>query len=278
MRQFILSIDQGTTSSRAIIFNEKGEALHSAQQEFPQYYPENGWVEHDPDDILNTVLDTAQLAIKEYGITAEQIASIGICNQRETTLVWDRKTGKPVYNAIVWQDRRTAEYCQSLISDGKNELINQKTGLLLDAYFSATKVRWILDNVEGARRKANKGQLAFGTVDTFLLWHLTDGESHLTDATNASRTLLYNIHQQCWDDELLTLFNIPSNMLPEVEDSAFNFGTTNKFGAAIAIQGIAGDQQAAMFGQTCFNKGMAKRHLRYGLLLNGEYWRPSTRF
>ncbi|WP_371185785.1 glycerol kinase GlpK [Thalassotalea maritima] len=267
MSQYILSIDQGTTSSRAIIFNEKGDALHSVQQEFPQYYPKNGWVEHCPDDILNTVLTAAQLAIEEYGIGAEQVTSVGICNQRETTLVWDKTTGLPVYNAIVWQDRRTAPYCRSLIANGKSELINRKTGLLLDAYFSATKIRWILDNVEGAREKVDSDQLAFGTVDTFLLWHLTDGRSHLTDATNASRTLLYNIHEQCWDDELLALFNIPKNLLPGVRDSAYDFGTTNKFGAEIAIQGIAGDQQAAMFGQTCFAKGMAKSTYGTGCFL-----------
>lgn len=267
MDQYILAIDQGTTSSRAIIFNQKGEALHSAQQEYPQHYPQNGWVEHDPDDILTTVLTTAKQVINEFGIDEKSIVSIGICNQRETTLIWDKISGEPIYNAIVWQDRRTADFCHSLVKQGKSDLIQQKTGLLIDPYFSATKIRWILDNVNGAREKANQGQLAFGTVDTFLLWHLTEGSSHLTDATNASRTLIYNIHQHCWDEELLTLFNIPRSLLPAVKDSAFDFGKTSAFGGSIPIQGIAGDQQAALFGQSCFNQGMAKSTYGTGCFL-----------
>ncbi|MFC7005036.1 glycerol kinase GlpK [Bowmanella sp. JS7-9] len=267
MKPYLLSIDQGTTSSRAIIFDQQGNLIHSASQEFTQHYPQNGWVEHDPDDILQSVLNTIKQTLNESGITVAQISAIGICNQRETTLIWNKKTGKTIYNAIVWQDRRTAQYCHELSEQGHGELINAKTGLLIDAYFSATKIRWILDNVEGARHAAEQGELAFGTVDTFLLWHLTEGQSHFTDATNASRTLLYNIHTHSWDAELLALFDIPRSMLPEVKNSADDFGTCHLFGAPLCIGGIAGDQQAALIGQGCFTEGMAKSTYGTGCFL-----------
>ncbi|WP_448551294.1 glycerol kinase GlpK [Thalassotalea montiporae] len=267
MEKYLLSIDQGTTSSRAILFNLQGELVDSVQQEFTQHYPENGWVEHNPDDILSTVISTAKTLLAQTKVSPEQVASIGICNQRETTLVWHRETGEPIYNAIVWQDRRTADYCTELVNAGHSELITEKTGLLIDPYFSATKIKWILDNVEGARDLAEQGQLAFGTVDTYILWHLTQGKSHLTDATNASRTMLYNIHQGCWDEALLALMDIPASLLPEVCDSAFDFGETSVFGGSIAIQGIAGDQQAALFGQTCFSPGTAKSTYGTGCFL-----------
>jgi glycerol kinase len=269
MSKYILSIDQGTTSSRAILFTPTGQVFAVAQAEFEQHFPNNGWVEHKPEDIWNTVVDVCQRALSENNVAASQVITIGITNQRETTLVWDKKTGKPVYNAIVWQDRRTAEYCDSINSSETAELINSKTGLLLDPYFSATKIKWILDNVEGAREKADKGELAFGTVDSFLLWHLTSGEVHRTDATNASRTMIFNIHSQEWDDELLTLFNIPKSLLPEVMDSSCEFGLSSPqiLGQAIPIQGIAGDQQAALFGQACFDEGMAKSTYGTGCFL-----------
>jgi len=269
MFKYILSIDQGTTSSRAILFTPKGQIFAVAQAEFEQHFPKNGWVEHKPEDIWNTVVDVCQRVLSENNVAASQVITIGITNQRETTLVWDKKTGKPVYNAIVWQDRRTAEYCDSINSSETAELINSKTGLLLDPYFSATKIKWILDNVEGAREKADKGELAFGTVDSFLLWHLTSGEVHRTDATNASRTMIFNIHSQEWDDELLTLFNIPKSLLPEVMDSSCEFGLSSPeiLGQAIPIQGIAGDQQAALFGQACFDEGMAKSTYGTGCFL-----------
>ncbi|WP_426357179.1 glycerol kinase GlpK [Pseudocolwellia sp. HL-MZ19] len=269
MSKYILSIDQGTTSSRAILFTPKGQVFAVAQAEFEQHFPKNGWVEHKPEDIWNTVVEVCQRVLSENNVAASQVITIGITNQRETTLVWDKKTGKPVYNAIVWQDRRTAEYCDSINSSETAELINSKTGLLLDPYFSATKIKWILDNVEGAREKADKGELAFGTVDSFLLWHLTSGEVHRTDATNASRTMIFNIHRQEWDDELLTLFNIPKSLLPEVMDSSCEFGLSSPeiLGQAIPIQGIAGDQQAALFGQACFDEGMAKSTYGTGCFL-----------
>lgn len=273
MTDYILSIDQGTTSSRAIIFDIKGNIISSAQQEFPQIYPQNGWVEHNPQDIWRSVLETCQEALRSGNIAASAINSIGITNQRETTLLWDRQTGEPVYNAIVWQDRRTSEYCQTLRQEleqaGKESLITAKTGLLLDPYFSATKLKWLLDNVEGVRARAEAGELAFGTVDTFLLWHLTGGQSHKTDATNASRTMMFNIHQQCWDEELLTLLDIPKAVLPEVLDSAADFGTTQDglFDAQLPVLGIAGDQQAALFGQACFETGSAKSTYGTGCFL-----------
>ncbi|MFT5757430.1 MAG: glycerol kinase [Alteromonadaceae bacterium] len=260
MTDYILSIDQGTTSSRAILFNRKGVSVHSAQEEFPQHFPNDGWIEHEPADIWQTVERTFQEVITKIDTSNDVIRAIGITNQRETTLVWDRKTGQPLYRAIVWQDRRTSEYCQELKDDNLESLISEKTGLLIDPYFSATKIRWILDNVEGARTRAENGELAFGTVDSFILWKLTGGKEHRTDATNASRTMLFNIHTQEWDEELLTIFNIPRALLPEVMDSSDNFGITDKdtMGIEIPILGMAGDQQAALFGQTCFREGMAK--------------------
>jgi glycerol kinase len=269
MSKYILSIDQGTTSSRAILFTTTGELHATAQQEFKQHFPNDGWVEHQPDDIWHSVLETCQRVLAENDISANDIAAIGVTNQRETTIVWDRATGKPIYNAIVWQDRRTANYCDSIASPHISELISDKTGLLLDPYFSATKIRWILDNVPGAREQAERGELAFGTVDSYLIWQLTGGKIHRTDATNASRTMIFNIHQQCWDQQLLDLFSIPSNMLPEVMDSAAEFGISDNhlLGAQIPILGVAGDQQAALFGQTCFKQGMAKSTYGTGCFL-----------
>lgn len=261
MQQFILAIDQGTTSSRAILFSLDGKPRHSAQQEFTQHYPNNGWVEHNPEEIWQSVLATCKAVIHQAQIDAAQIISIGITNQRETTLVWDRISGKPVYNAIVWQDRRTAPLCKTLSQDqALASYISDSTGLLLDPYFSASKITWILDNVEGARERAEAGELVFGTVDSFLIWQFTQGKSHFTDATNASRTMLFNIHQQTWDDKLLKVFKVPESMMPNVCDSADEFGVTSVdiFGVSIPIQGVAGDQQAALFGQTCFMPGMAK--------------------
>lgn len=261
MTQYILSIDQGTTSSRAIIFDHLGNILAQAQQEFAQHFPKDGWVEHTPEDLWQTTLNSCREVIVQAGIKPEQIATCGITNQRETTLVWEKSTGKCIYPAIVWQDRRTAEYCAELKKDdGLVKSIQEKTGLLLDPYFSASKVRWILDHVEGAQARAEAGELLFGTVDSYILWQLTEGKSHKTDATNASRTLMFNIQTQVWDNELLALFNIPASMLPSVEDSAADFGMieTSLLGAEIPVQGIAGDQQAALFGQTCFAPGMAK--------------------
>ena len=256
----ILSIDQGTTSSRAMVFDATGKALATAQKEFAQHYPNDGWVEHDPEEIWSTTLDVCREASTSGGVDARAIAAIGITNQRETTIVWDRSTGKPVYRAIVWQDRRTAEHCDALRAAGHEEGVTDKTGLLLDPYFSATKLAWILDNVDGARDKAERGELAFGTVDCFLLWRLTGGREHATDATNASRTMLFNIHTQSWDSDLLDLFRVPRNVLPEVRDCAAHFGETQAelLGRAIPITGIAGDQQAAAVGQACFSPGMIK--------------------
>ena len=270
---YILAMDQGTTSSRAIIFDTSYSIVEQAQQEFTQHFPDSGWVEHSAADIWQTSLETARAAIAQANITPEQIAGIGITNQRETTLIWDRATGEPVYNAIVWQDRRTADYCNSLKDQGHEAMVNSKTGLLLDPYFSATKIAWILDNVEGARARAEAGELAFGTMDSWLLWNLTQGSAHATDATNASRTMLYNIHQGDWDRELLALFNIPAALLPEVKDCAAHYGTTSLLGGDIAILGIAGDQQAATLGQACFTTGMMKSTYGTGcfaLLNTGE--------
>ncbi len=260
MSNHILAIDQGTTSSRAIIFDGNGYPVATDQKEFEQFYPKSGWVEHDPREIWQTTLATATGAIGKAGLNPSDITAIGITNQRETTIIWDRETGDPVYKAIVWQDRRTAAYCDKLRADGVGDMINAKTGLLIDPYFSATKIAWILDNVDGARAKAEAGKLAFGTVDCFILWHLTKGSEHKTDATNASRTMIYNIHEGCWDNELLQLLNIPASLLPEVCDSSAEFGVTDKavLGAAIPVCGIAGDQQAATFGQGCFKPGMTK--------------------
>lgn len=269
MTRYLLAIDQGTTSSRAIIFTDTG-AIHAiSQQEFIQHYPASGWVEHDPEAIWISVLDSCRKVLEKGNLSASDIVAAGITNQRETAILWDRKTGQPVYNAIVWQDRRTADYCQSVKDDGQEGLINSKTGLLVDPYFSATKIRWILDNVPGARDRAQKGELAFGTVDTFLLWRMTGGKSHLTDATNASRTLLFNIHTQQWDEELLALFDIPAALLPEVRDSSDDFGSIRAelLGSEVPVYGVAGDQQAALFGQTCFHEGMAKSTYGTGCFL-----------
>ena len=254
----ILAIDQGTTSSRAILFNSNYDIVVQAQQEFDQLFPNSGWVEHDPQQIWQTSLKTAKQALIEAELRSGDIAAIGITNQRETTIIWDRKTGKPVYNGIVWQDRRTADTCEQLTNQGYESLITSKTGLLLDPYFSATKIAWILDNVEGVRQRAEKGDLAFGTVDSWLIWNLTGGRNHSTDATNASRSMLYNIHTGNWDDELLALFNIPRSLLPQVKDCAGDFGNTSVLGGSIAILGVAGDQHAATLGQACFDKGMMK--------------------
>ncbi|WP_281561517.1 glycerol kinase GlpK [Thalassomonas sp. RHCl1] len=260
MSSYILSIDQGTTSSRAIIFDASGAIISSAQKEFKQYYPNNGWVEHDPEEIWQTTIETCRQAMAEKQLSAADIATIGITNQRETTLVWDKKTGEPVYNAIVWQDRRTADYCSTLIDQDLEQEFSDKTGLLIDPYFSGTKLKWILDNVSGARTRADKGELAFGTIDTFLLWRLTGGKSHKTDATNASRTLMFNIHNQEWDTGLLDRLTIPESVLPQVLDSSADFGITETslLGGEIAISGMAGDQQAALVGQACFQEGMVK--------------------
>jgi len=256
----ILAIDQGTTSSRAIIFNDQFNIVASAQQEFEQFFPRSGWVEHDPEEIWSSTVATCQQALEKAALSSSEISAIGITNQRETTVIWDRDTGKAVYNAIVWQDRRTAEFCRELRDAGHQHLITSKTGLLLDPYFSGTKINWILSNVEGAKEKALSGKLAFGTIDTFLLWRLTGGKKHATDATNGSRTMLYNIHDNSWDDELLRLLDIPASLLPEVKDSSADFGMTEQslFGGPIPIRGIAGDQQAALVGQACFKPGMVK--------------------
>ncbi|MEQ8523890.1 glycerol kinase GlpK [Gracilimonas sp.] len=260
MEQFVLALDQGTTSSRAMLFNKKGEIVSVAQKEFRQIYPEPGWVEHDAQEIWSTQAGVAAEAVASAGVNGRAISCIGITNQRETTVVWDRKSGKPIYNAIVWQDRRTSDYCDSLKEAGHASMIQEKTGLIVDSYFSGTKVKWILDNVEGAREKAEKGELAFGTIDSWLIWNFTQGDLHITDVTNASRTMLYNINTLEWDDELLKLLEIPKNMLPEVRESSEVYGETKSslFASTIAIAGIAGDQQAALFGQMCTEPGMVK--------------------
>ena len=256
----ILSIDQGTTSSRAILFETNGRPAFTAQREFRQIFPDSGWVEHDPEDIWATTLTVCHEAIAWSRKEARTIAAIGITNQRETTVVWDRESGKPIYNAIVWQDRRTADFCAELKQAGREAQVRSSTGLLLDPYFSGTKIRWILENVEGARDLASQGRLAFGTTDCFLIWRLTRGRVHATDATNASRTLLFDIHRQRWDPELLALFQIPASLLPEVKDSAADYGVTSAevTGISIPIAGVAGDQQAATIGQACFHPGMIK--------------------
>lgn len=258
MTDLIMAIDQGTTSSRAILFDVDGVIQASSQQEFRQIFPKNGWVEHDPEDIWSSTLAVCRQVLSEVEIG--RVKGIGITNQRETTIVWDKETGKPVCNAIVWQDRRTSDFCQRLKKEGVEDIVTSKTGLLLDPYFSGTKLRWILKHVPDAREKAEQGRLLFGTVDSFLLWRLTDGALHATDATNASRTLLFNINTQQWDEELLDQFGVPATMLPEVKDSADDFGVTASkwFDAEIPICGVAGDQQAALFGQACFDPGMVK--------------------
>ena len=260
MSKYIMALDAGTTSNRCILFNEKGEMCSVAQKEFTQYFPKAGWVEHDPLEIWSTQLEVAQNAMVNLGITAADIAAIGISNQRETTIVWDKKTGEPVYNAIVWQCRRSSEYCDSLKEKGLTEIFRQKTGLVIDAYFSATKLRWILENVPNARRRAEKGELLFGTVESWLIWKLTGGKVHVSDYSNASRTMLFNINTLSWDEDILQELNIPKSMLPEVKDSSCIYGETlaQFFGTPIPIASAAGDQQAALFGQTCFNAGEAK--------------------
>lgn len=260
MSKYILALDQGTTSSRAIIFDKNGFIISVAQKEFRQIFPQPGWVEHDPNEIWSTQLGVAAEAISKAGLTVENIAAIGITNQRETTIVWERATGKPIYNAIVWQDRRTASFCDELKSKGLDKIIQEKTGLIIDAYFSGTKIKWILDNVEGAKDKANKGELCFGTVDSWLLWNLTRGQVHATDVSNASRTLLLNIHTLQWDGELEKILDVPGNMLPQVRSSSEVYGETQNILTAhrIPIAGIAGDQQSALFGQMCSQPGMVK--------------------
>ena len=257
---YILALDQGTTSSRSMLFDKQGNIISVAQKEFKQIFPKPGWVEHDANEIWSTQFGTMAEAVAKAHITMKQVAGIGITNQRETTVVWDRKTGQPVYHAIVWQDRRTASYCDELKAAGHASMIQQKTGLIIDAYFSATKLKWILDNVEGARNKAEHGELAFGTIDTWLTWKMTNGEVHVTDVSNASRTMLFNIHTLQWDEELLKLFNIPLSVLPEVKPSSKIYGVTGNIipDSRIPISGIAGDQQAALFGQMCTQPGMVK--------------------
>ncbi|TCN26643.1 glycerol kinase GlpK [Mesobacillus foraminis] len=261
MERYILSLDQGTTSSRAILFNKKGEIVHTAQKEFTQHFPKPGWVEHSANEIWGSILAVIAGVLSESNVKPEQIAGIGITNQRETAVVWDKETGAPVYNAIVWQSRQTSGICEELKQRGLNDLFREKTGLLIDAYFSGTKVKWILDNVEGARQKADEGRLLFGTIDTWLIWKLSGGRAHVTDYSNASRTLMYNIHELKWDDELLEILGIPHSMLPEVKPSSEVYAHTvnyHFFGKEVPIAGAAGDQQAAMFGQACFEEGMAK--------------------
>lgn len=261
MEKYILSIDQGTTSSRAILFNKDGEIDGVAQREFKQFFPKSGWVEHDANEIWTSVLAVIAEVLNEKNVSAEQIAGIGITNQRETTVVWDKKSGRPVYHAIVWQSRQTQGICQELKEQGLEEKFREKTGLLLDPYFAGTKVKWILDNVDGAREQADNGDLLFGTIDSWLVWKLSGGQAHITDYSNASRTLVYNIHELQWDKELLDILNIPESMLPEVKESSEVYGNTidyHFFGQEVPIAGIAGDQQAALFGQACFNRGDVK--------------------
>jgi len=271
MSKKVIAIDQGTTSSRAVLFDEKNNLLDFEQKEFNQYFPNDGWVEHDPEEIWKSVFDVTDKLLKKHSVKPSDLAAIGITNQRETTVVWDKKSGKAIYPAIVWQDRRTSDLCDGLRKEaGTEQKIQQKTGLLVDPYFSATKLAWILDNVTGARKKAENGELAFGTIDSFLVWRLTEGREHKTDATNASRTMLFNIDSHCWDDELLDFLKIPRKILPEVCDSVHDYGDTTLFGGNLKIGGIAGDQQSALIGQCCFNPGEAKSTYGTGcfLLLN----------
>ncbi|MDO7906387.1 glycerol kinase GlpK [Paenibacillus sp. JX-17] len=259
--QYILSLDQGTTSSRAILFNKQGEIVYTAQHEFPQYFPHPGWVEHNANEIWSSVLAVMASCLTESGVRAQQIAGIGITNQRETTVVWDRQTGRPIYHALVWQSRQTADICENLKQQGLDDLFRSKTGLLIDPYFSGTKVKWILDHVEGARERAERGELLFGTIDTWLIWKLSGGKVHVTDYSNAARTLMYNIHELSWDRELLGILDVPEAMLPEVRPSSEVYGRTASyhfFGQEVPIAGAAGDQQAALFGQACIHKGMIK--------------------
>ncbi len=268
-KPYIMALDQGTTSSRAIIFNHAGQIISVSQKDFKQHFPQSGWVEHDPQEIWKTQSSVMIESLVEKGIRSDEIAAIGITNQRETTIVWDRNTSEPIYNAIVWQDRRTAEFCNELKEKGHAELVSSKTGLIIDAYFSGTKIKWILDNVEGAREKAEAGKLAFGTVDSWLIWKLTAGKNHLTDITNASRTMLFNIHTQSWDEDLLALLDIPKSLLPEVKSCSEVFCETagDVLSVKIPISGVAGDQQAALFGQLCTEAGMAKTTYGTGCFL-----------
>ncbi len=268
-QKYMIALDQGTTSSRCILFNEKGEICSIAQKEFKQIYPQPGWVEHNPVEIWSSQFSVMTEAMSKLGVSGEDIAGIGITNQRETTIVWDKNTGEPVYNAIVWQCRRTAQTIDTLIEEGKEEMVKAKTGLIPDAYFSASKIAWILNNVDGARERAQKGELLFGTVDTWLIWKLTGGRVHVTDYTNASRTMLFDIHKLCWDKELLEYFQIPESMLPEVKASSYIYGYTKESltGSRIPIAGVAGDQQAALFGQCCFNAGDMKNTYGTGCFL-----------
>ena len=260
MGHHILAIDQGTTSSRAIIFNDEAQPVATAQREFPQYFPQDGWVEHDGEEIWDSTLEVCREAIQSASLEPADITAIAITNQRETTLLWDAETGELLHRAIVWQDRRTAAFCSDLQAAEHEPAVTERTGLLIDPYFSGTKLSWMLENIEGARERANRGELRFGTVDCFLLWRLTGGKVHRTDATNASRTLLFNIHTQQWDQHMLELLGIPASLLPEIMDNAADFGVTDPdvFGAAIPIAAMAGDQQAALFGQVCFQPGMVK--------------------
>lgn len=269
MAKYVMALDAGTTSNRCIIFNEKGESCSVAQKEFRQIYPKPGWVEHDANEIWATQIGVASEALNKLGCTADDIAAIGITNQRETTIIWDKKTGEPIYNAIVWQCRRTAEFCDQLKAQGYTDMIREKTGLVIDAYFSATKIRWILDHVEGAQERAEKGELLFGTVDSWLIYRLTKGRVHVTDYSNASRTMLFNIKELKWDEDIMKLLNIPRVMLPEVKPSSYVYGETDPsfFGKAIKIAGAAGDQQAALFGQACFTPGEAKNTYGTGCFL-----------
>lgn len=261
MEKYILSLDQGTTSSRAILFNKKGEIVQVAQQEFKQFFPKPGWVEHNANEIWGSILAVMASCLAEANVKPEQVEGIGITNQRETAVVWDKETGQPIYHAIVWQSRQTVEICEDLKAKGYDQLFRDKTGLLIDAYFSGTKVKWILDNVEGAREKAERGELLFGTIDTWLIWKLSGGKAHVTDYSNASRTLMYNIYDLKWDEELLDILSVPASMLPEVRPSSEIYSETvdyHFFGCNVPISGVAGDQQAALFGQACYEKGMAK--------------------
>lgn len=269
MPRYLLAIDQGTTSSRAIVFDDTGSIVALAQQEFHQFFPKDGWVEHDAREIWESTLAVCRSALEKAGIEGREVEGIGITNQRETTILWDRSTGEPIHHAIVWQDRRTASVCTKLKSDGHEDEVVDRTGLLIDPYFSATKIAWILDHVDGARSRAERGELAFGTVDSWLLWHLTGGRRHCTDATNASRTALFNLHTQDWDEHLLNLFRVPRALLPEVLDCAADYGRAEArwLGAEIPVAGIAGDQQAALVGQACFERGMAKSTYGTGCFL-----------
>ena len=272
MNKYILALDQGTTSSRAIVFNHSGLPVSSAQKEFTQIYPKPGWVEHDPEEIWSTQKGAATEVLALAGLKSSDLAGIGITNQRETTVVWNRLTGKPVYNAIVWQDRRTAEYCDRLKAEGADILILERTGLIVDAYFSATKIKWILDNVTGVRELASRGELAFGTVDSWLVWNLTRRKLHITDVSNASRTMLFNIHTLEWDRELLSVFDIPESILPVVKSSSEIYGSTEgHFSSKVPVAGMAGDQQAALFGQMCIEPGMVKNTYGTGCVKNRLY-------